>query len=468
MRTEIAIAAVALAALSLVLFVLALRRLLARQAEVTITMLRRYDERLAAFAQTLNDTLTAVQSARRLGALELEDDPEPMMRTLEIARERTARRRRDRARDRRERHADRRDRRPVGVRDEPHRPHGLPRLSRRTRDRGRVLRRPRRARGAGARPRRARHAAARRARSRTACSASSRATRRRRFSEEDVDALDGLVERGAAADLAGAEPPRAGRRAGARHAHEPARPAVVPVGDRPRDRPRAAREPSAVAARARRRPAHGAQRADRDPRRGRRAARAREAAPRRRAPPRLRVPARRRPVRGRPARAPRGSTRASCSRRSAPSSRAIRSATRASISVSGGVAELLTRDDAESFAARAEAALGHAKRAGPGNRHRRRRRRGPFRVGRGPPGDRDAREPGHRRLTEAGAAPPGSRGPRTRSTPRGARRRARHASARGARSSRGVGRARRTRADDLGPQCARSHRRAVDERRRAP
>ena len=83
MKTEIAIAAVALAALSLVLFVLAVRRLLSRQAEVTVTMLRRYDERLAAFAQTLNDTLSAVQSAQPLAALELEDDPEPMMRTLE-------------------------------------------------------------------------------------------------------------------------------------------------------------------------------------------------------------------------------------------------------------------------------------------------------------------------------------------------------------------------------------------------
>jgi len=36
------------------------------------------------------------------------------------------------------------------------------------------------------------------------------------------------------------------------------------------------------------------------------------------------------------------------------------------ISASGGVAELLPRDDAESFAARAESALGHAKRAGRG------------------------------------------------------------------------------------------------------
>jgi diguanylate cyclase (GGDEF)-like protein len=88
-RTEIAIAAVSLAAISLLLFVLAIRRLLARQADVTVTMLRRYDERLAEFAQTLNDALTAIQRTPALAALELEDDPEPMMRTLEVARERT-------------------------------------------------------------------------------------------------------------------------------------------------------------------------------------------------------------------------------------------------------------------------------------------------------------------------------------------------------------------------------------------
>ena len=63
--TWLAIAAVGLAALSLVLFVLAIRRLLVRQAEVTVTMLRRYDERLATFAQTLNDALVAFQSPAR-------------------------------------------------------------------------------------------------------------------------------------------------------------------------------------------------------------------------------------------------------------------------------------------------------------------------------------------------------------------------------------------------------------------
>ena len=89
MRNEVAIAAVALAAVSFLLFVLAIRRLLSRQAEVTVTMLRRYDERLGEFAQTLNDALAAIQRTPALAALDLEDDPEPMMRTLEVARERT-------------------------------------------------------------------------------------------------------------------------------------------------------------------------------------------------------------------------------------------------------------------------------------------------------------------------------------------------------------------------------------------
>ncbi len=89
MTVELGIAAVTLAAVSLVLFVLAIRRLLIRQAEVTVTMLRRYDERLATFAQTLNDALTAFQDARPLATLDFADDPEPMVRALEIARERT-------------------------------------------------------------------------------------------------------------------------------------------------------------------------------------------------------------------------------------------------------------------------------------------------------------------------------------------------------------------------------------------
>jgi diguanylate cyclase (GGDEF)-like protein len=88
--TWLAVAAIGLAALSLVLFVLALRRLLSRQAEVTVTMLRRYDERLATFAQTLNDAMVAFQTPAPLGALDLADDPEPMVRALELARERTS------------------------------------------------------------------------------------------------------------------------------------------------------------------------------------------------------------------------------------------------------------------------------------------------------------------------------------------------------------------------------------------
>jgi diguanylate cyclase (GGDEF)-like protein len=87
--TELAVAAVALAALSLLLFVFAIRRLLTRQAEVTVTMLRRYDDRLAEFAQTLNDALSAIQQPAARATLDIGDDPEPMMRTLEVARERT-------------------------------------------------------------------------------------------------------------------------------------------------------------------------------------------------------------------------------------------------------------------------------------------------------------------------------------------------------------------------------------------
>ena len=45
---------------------LAIRRLLARQGEVTVTMLRRYDERLAEFAQTLNDALYQLYVAREV------------------------------------------------------------------------------------------------------------------------------------------------------------------------------------------------------------------------------------------------------------------------------------------------------------------------------------------------------------------------------------------------------------------
>ena len=57
MTTWLAVAALVLAGLSIALFVLAIRRLLSRQANVTESMLRRYDDRLAGFAQVLNDAL---------------------------------------------------------------------------------------------------------------------------------------------------------------------------------------------------------------------------------------------------------------------------------------------------------------------------------------------------------------------------------------------------------------------------
>jgi len=90
MTTWLAVAAIVLATASVVLFLLAVRRLLSRQADVTTAMLRRYDDRLAGFAQTLNDALSAMQTARPVAALELESDPEPMVRALELARERTS------------------------------------------------------------------------------------------------------------------------------------------------------------------------------------------------------------------------------------------------------------------------------------------------------------------------------------------------------------------------------------------
>ena len=90
MTMWIAVAALVLAGFSVALFVLAIRRLLSRQANVTETMLRRYDDRLAGFAQVLTDALATLQSSRPLATLELEEDPEPMVRALELARERTS------------------------------------------------------------------------------------------------------------------------------------------------------------------------------------------------------------------------------------------------------------------------------------------------------------------------------------------------------------------------------------------
>jgi diguanylate cyclase (GGDEF)-like protein len=84
MTTGIAVAALALGAIAVALFAIALRRVLNRQTEVVETMLRRYDDRLATFAQTLNDTLTALP-ARQTSEFGATEDSEPMMRALEIA-----------------------------------------------------------------------------------------------------------------------------------------------------------------------------------------------------------------------------------------------------------------------------------------------------------------------------------------------------------------------------------------------
>ena len=92
-------AALALGAACLTLFVLAIRRTLARQEEVVSTMLERYDYRLAEFAQTLSDALnqtlpariTAAISGTPLESTALESpDHSSVVRVLELAREQTA------------------------------------------------------------------------------------------------------------------------------------------------------------------------------------------------------------------------------------------------------------------------------------------------------------------------------------------------------------------------------------------
>jgi diguanylate cyclase (GGDEF)-like protein len=97
MTIAIYAASVALALLCICLFFVAGRRLLGRQEEIVVTMLRRYDERLAQFAQALNDGLgrialqiqqqpqiAATESAAAISAI-----PEHgVMRLLELARQR--------------------------------------------------------------------------------------------------------------------------------------------------------------------------------------------------------------------------------------------------------------------------------------------------------------------------------------------------------------------------------------------
>ena len=83
-------ASVALATSCIVLFFVPVRRLLGRQEEIVATMLRRYDDRLAEFAQTLNDAVNRPQPAPALAAEEeARAIPEHgVMRLLELAKER--------------------------------------------------------------------------------------------------------------------------------------------------------------------------------------------------------------------------------------------------------------------------------------------------------------------------------------------------------------------------------------------
>ena len=93
--------ALALGVVCLALFVVSLRRTIGRNEEVVTTMLQRYDNRLAEFAQTLNDALNLTLPARITAAISgaphdststAIDTPDHsnVVRVLELAREQTA------------------------------------------------------------------------------------------------------------------------------------------------------------------------------------------------------------------------------------------------------------------------------------------------------------------------------------------------------------------------------------------
>jgi diguanylate cyclase (GGDEF)-like protein len=90
--------ALVLGTLGLTFLVLALRRMLGRHETVVATMLQRYDHRLAEFAQTLNDALNQTLPARITAAISgtpvdlpaVEPDHSSVVRVLELAREQTA------------------------------------------------------------------------------------------------------------------------------------------------------------------------------------------------------------------------------------------------------------------------------------------------------------------------------------------------------------------------------------------
>jgi diguanylate cyclase (GGDEF)-like protein len=97
MTIAIYFGAVALGLICITLFVLSARRLLGRQEEIVTTMLLRYDERLAEFAQTLTDALNQPLPARILAAISepakitpAVPDHGDVMRLLEIARNTTS------------------------------------------------------------------------------------------------------------------------------------------------------------------------------------------------------------------------------------------------------------------------------------------------------------------------------------------------------------------------------------------
>jgi diguanylate cyclase (GGDEF)-like protein len=93
------VGALLLGVLCLVLFLLAIRRMFGRQEEIVGAMLQRYDNRLADFAQTLSDALNQTLPARieaaisgapaETSALEAPDHS-GVVRILELAREQTA------------------------------------------------------------------------------------------------------------------------------------------------------------------------------------------------------------------------------------------------------------------------------------------------------------------------------------------------------------------------------------------
>jgi diguanylate cyclase (GGDEF)-like protein len=93
------VGALALGVACLVLFVVAIRRMLGRHEDVVATMLQRYDHRLAEFAQTLSDALNQTLPARITAAISGAPTDSPaiegpdhsnVVRVLELAREQTS------------------------------------------------------------------------------------------------------------------------------------------------------------------------------------------------------------------------------------------------------------------------------------------------------------------------------------------------------------------------------------------